>query len=379
MAVAEGTRLPGRPQLAQAPAERRKVRPIKWWAAIGAGFLLLEAFIIGKWIISGHAKTTPDGLTPIPGWMKSVALWWQIAGVIALGGFIYYLIIRPWRRERRVTLDGLLTIAFLLLYWQDPLVNYTQAHFTYSTAFLNYGSWAAEIPGWLSPNGSKFAEPVVWSGAAYVYAIFGVIMLGSWLMRKIKARWPQISNTQLVLAIFAIYVLNDIFQELVFMRLGFWAYPGAIRGLTIFRGHYYQFPMTEGFLWGGACTAFACLRYFRDDKGQTIAERGIDEVRATSRQRVGLRFLALFGILNVLLIGVYNVPYQLVGMHADSWPADIVNRSYLTDQLCGPETDRACSSPLNPIPRRGSAHLNPDGDLVKPGDRSDESTNPTDK
>ncbi|WP_437339720.1 spirocyclase AveC family protein, partial [Mycobacterium colombiense] len=39
-----------------------------------------------------------------------IALWW--------------FIIRPWRRERRITLDGMLMVSMGLMFFQDPLLNY---------------------------------------------------------------------------------------------------------------------------------------------------------------------------------------------------------------------------------------------------------------
>lgn len=49
---------------------------------------------------------------------------------LGVGVIVYYLIVRPWRRERRLTLDGMLVIGFASIYWQDPLANYTQNWFT---------------------------------------------------------------------------------------------------------------------------------------------------------------------------------------------------------------------------------------------------------
>ena len=37
--------------------------------------------------------------------------------------------------------------------------------------------------------------------------------------------------------------------------------------MTLFHGHYYQFPLNEWLLFSGVWAGWACLRYFRDDKG----------------------------------------------------------------------------------------------------------------
>jgi hypothetical protein len=295
--------------------------------------------------------------------METVIRIGEVGSVAAAVGVAYWFLVRPWRREGRVTLDGLFVIAFASLYWQDPLANYSQAWVTYNTAFVNFGSWTTDIPGWLAPNGNLFPEAVLWAGPVYIYAIFTAVLVANQLMRRAKQRWPRLGTAGLVGLCFAFFVVADLFIEVAWMRLGWFAYPGSISWLTIFHGHYYQFPIYEPILFGACWTAFACLRYFRDDKGRTLAERGIDELRATPRQKSGLRLLALVGALNAILLVGYEVPIQWFALHADEWPQDIVKRSYLTDGLCGPGTDYACSGPGVPVPRPDSAHLGPDGRL----------------
>src|SRR5438309_6507979 len=46
-------------------------------------------------------------------------------------------------------------------------------------------------------------------------------------------------------------------------------------------------------------TACAFLRYFRSDRGETLAERGVDDIRLSGKFRTGLRFLALTGFVNL--------------------------------------------------------------------------------
>jgi hypothetical protein len=150
------------------------------------------------------------------------------------------------------------------------------------------------------------------------------------------------------------------------IRLGLYAYPGAIPGWTVNQGKYYQFPIYQVVLTSGLFTAWASIRYFRNDKGQTIAERGIERVQAGPRAHTGLRLLALIGVCNAVFAVVYIVPSQFFALHAGAWPKDIVDRSYLTDGLCGPGTTYACPGSDVPIPRPRSSHLGPDGNLVPP-------------
>lgn len=347
-------------------AEPRRAKPVKWWAAAGACFVVLQAYVFSAWIVSGKATPTPQGPTPVPGWMKVVAWVCQILGPIAAAGFCYWFLIRPWRRERRISVDGMFLIAIASMYWQDPLLNYTQNWATINTYYLNWGSWTTNIPGWLSPNGNRFGEAILFSGPAYIYAVFAAILVSNAVMRRAKQRWPQLGTFGLIMVCYAFIATFDLFAEGIWARFGLFTYAGSIKGLTIFHGHYYQFPLYEPLLFGGVWTTWACLRYFKNDKGQTIAERGVDLIVTTDRRRMTLRTLALVGALNVFYLVGYNIPIQWFSLHADPWPEDVTNRSYFTSGICGPGTDYACSGPGVPIPRPDSAHVGWDGSLQKP-------------
>jgi hypothetical protein len=341
-------------------------KPVKVWAVIGGFFLALQAYIYAAWIFSDQFTRTPKGPDPIPTYMKIFDHTWEALGIPAVLIFLYYFLVRPWRREGRLTLDGMFCFAFLSIYWQDPISNWLAPHFTYTTEFLNFGSWTSKVPGWVSPKAHLLPEPMILMVPMYVYIVFGMAIVGCGVMRWAKKRWPQMTSVGLVGVAAAFFIVFDaVFEPLVMAGGGFWAYPGAIDRLTLYRGHYFQFPIYEPILIGGvAWTAWCCLRFFRNDKGQTVAERGIDEVRATQKQKAWLRTLALIGATNVIYLFGYNIPIQYFNAHGGPWPKDIQNRSYLVDGMCGPGTTYACWSPQVPIPRPHSAHEAPDGTLV---------------
>lgn len=346
--------------------EATRSAPVKWWALTGAGILILEAYIFVHWFLSGNATRTPTGSTPVPGWMTVMAHTWEIVGVVALAWCIYWFVVRPWRRERTLTLDGMLVITFFTLFWQDPLLNYTQTQATYNATFINFGNWAASTPGWLSPNGNLFAEPIIWTLPVYVYASMGGVLLANVVMRWAKRRWPGLTTAGIIGVAFLFCAGFDFAIEFIWLRLGIYTYAGSIEWLTLFNGHYYQFPIYEVVLAGAMFAAFACLRYFQNDRGESVAERGIETLAVPKRRRTGIRLLATVGIVNVLMFCTYNLPMQWFGTHADPFPEDITSRSYLTNGLCGPETEYSCPGPAIPIPRPDSAHLDVDGNLVVP-------------
>ena len=150
--------------------------------------------------------------------------------------------------------------------------------------------------------------------------------------------------------------------ELVVTRLGLWAYNGA-NTITLFKGRYYQFPLSEALLFGLLGTGFTAIRYFRNDKGETLAERGIERVGGSNRRRIALRILATAGLANVAFLVLWQLPTMHLATVSGRWPEEIVERPWLTNNLCGPHTSYACPGPDIPLNRKHSMHIGPNGEL----------------
>jgi hypothetical protein len=343
----------------------RKIRPVTWWALAGMVSVTIFGYTWTRWIVSGNAKRTPHGPTPLPTYMRVAINVEEAVALVLLVICLYFFLVRPWRRERRLTLDGMLCIGLMTCYWQDLAANFIRPSYVlYNSYFIQFGSWTNYIPGFVEPNAHLFAEPVLWEWPLYIAFSMPPILLTNYLMRKAKNRWPQLGTFGLFMVAFSALAIADVCLEIPFLLQGLYTFPGAISWLTLFHGHYYQFPIYEPVLIGLYIGAFACVRYFTDDKGRTVAERGIDQVRASPRQKTWFRLFAIAGILNVIFL-LSNISVGLIdGLYGSAWPKDIVSRSYLTNGLCGPGTDYACPSPSIPIPLRGSSHIGPDGKLV---------------
>jgi hypothetical protein len=345
----------------------RRTPPIKLWAAVGLGFFALTAYIFAAWVISGDATPTPRGPTPVSDAYMTLIHGWEVLNVIVLALILWLVLIRPWKRTGRITLDGMFCVVFALLIWQDPLSNYFQTSVTYSALQTNFGSWVMHIPGWYAPKGNLYGWPIVWGPCAYVYFLLASIHAGGFIMRKAKQRWPQATRLQLVLLCYFTLAIADLVGEIVWVRLGLYTFIGPpYRSLTLFYGHWYQFPLYETFFFALPLTAWACLRHFRNDKGQTFVERGVESLRVSDRQKSALRFFALLGVCNVIFLGLYNVPMQWFGVRTTAPVEDILDRSYIMNGVCGQGTSFACPGADIPIPRPGSQVVDPSGRLVEP-------------
>jgi uncharacterized protein DUF5135 len=346
-----------------------KAKPVTIWAVVGGALLVLELYVWTRWLTGPYFERVPVGPSDPPMYMKvplianAVVLW------VGLPFALWWFIIKPWRRERRITLDGMLFGSMALMFFQDPLLNYLNTWCTYNTWLFNRGSWSSHIPGWVSPEepGRQVSEPLLTNAPGYAYGVLLITIAGCWLMRKIKARWPNISNLRLVVVTYAMaFVFDFLMEGLVMLPIGFYTYPGAIRSISINAGTYYQWPVYEGLMWGGVQAALCCLRYFTDDRGRTVVERGLDRVRGGAVKQQGIRFLAIFAGVSACFFVFYNVPAQWIGMHSDPWPADHLKRSYLNGGICGDGSDVPCPNPLLPLPTKRSGHIDTDGQLVLP-------------
>jgi hypothetical protein len=237
-------------------------KPVTAWATVGAGCVLLFAYLIVMWFASGDARPTPPG--DVPNYTVVAAWVWQIAQVILVPLWLHRIVVKPWRTTGHLTTDGVMCLALITLWWQDTVCN-SLAPFTHnSAAFWNLGSWDRHIPFWSAPNGNLTVEPPLGSsGIMYFWAPLVCAMLGCHVMRRARQRWPRIGVfRQLLLSLLAIGVATGI-GELIALRLGLWAYQGAHAGWTLFHGDFYQYPLYEGLFFGLVGTAWAVIRFFR--------------------------------------------------------------------------------------------------------------------
>src|SRR5437899_762268 len=104
-----------------APATARSLPAVARWAWVGALVLAVEWFFIAKWVFGDRFERVPSGPDAPPDWMQVVLVTGQVVAVIGTLWTFYWFIVRPWRRERRLTTDAILVIAFLLVSPFDPV------------------------------------------------------------------------------------------------------------------------------------------------------------------------------------------------------------------------------------------------------------------
>jgi hypothetical protein len=340
----------------------KQFRPVLVWATVGALMLAFELFVLGRWVTGPDFTATEPGPDKLSSATSTLFVVLQVALPLITIGCIYAWVIRPWRREHAMTTDGMLALSGGMLFFWDMGMNFTSVSLLYNSHLVNLGAWATgSWPGWTSPNANLLPEPLFISIPGYTCLVFAQVVLILFVLRKVKARRPNLGAIGTVATIVGGLTIIDTIIETILLRTGIYAYPGGIRSISLFAGHTYQVPLSETFLFGGlGLGAVACLSHFRDDLGRTVVERGLDRVGTGARGRQAIKFLAIFGAVHVAFFALYFVPQQWFATHADAYPRGY--KSYMINGMCqypggaGAAQARGvpgvpCAGPGVPIPR----------------------------
>jgi hypothetical protein len=333
-----------------------RFRPVLAWAGVGAGLLAFELYVLARWLTGPNLVPTDPGPDRISAGTQTFFLVLQVAVPAAALIAMWFWVIRPWRREGRLTVDGMLVLAGAMLFFWDMSLNYTTTGLLYNSHFVNFGAWAnGAWPSWISPNGNRLPEPIFICQPGYTSMVFAQVMLILYLMRKIKARRPTLGPVSALCIMMVGLVVIDTIIESILLRIGIYAYPHGIRWLSLFSGQTYQLPMTEPIFFGGlGLGAIAALSYFRNDRGQTIAELGAGALKVGRSTQSFIRLLAVFGVVHTAFAVLYFLPCQWLATHGDKFPDGYP--SYMINKMCD---YRGTDPSLPPCPGPGIAMPRP--------------------
>ncbi|ORA11669.1 spirocyclase AveC family protein [Mycobacterium arosiense] len=310
-------------------------RRVLIWASLGLLQVLFAAYCVTRWYASGEMSPTPPGPDAMS--LPNIVVMWvlQVIGPGVAVWAIWYFVAKPWRRDGRPSGDGMLLIAcFLIAIPHDILLTYTKPSFSYNSHYVNAGSWLSQVPGIGTPNAHRIPEPLLLVLPGYAWALFLWAILGCVVMRAVRRRWPVMPYVGLLAITYISLLAIDVVFETALVRFRVMAFTGAVHHFTLWAGTTYQLPIHEVLCWVAFLTAMTAIRYSRDERGLTFVEQGVDSLRLPTAYRLGLRQLALLGVCTVAITLFYNLPWQLVSAHDDSFPANMP--SYMLNGVCAP-------------------------------------------
>jgi hypothetical protein len=325
------------PTISVSPRASRSWKPVHYLAVVGAILVVWQTWTWIAWLA--------DGPEPIMQFRDRTSASWYAArvyeslAILAAIAVLVYLI-RQCRRERRLTFDAMLCIATGAAMWTDPGVNFIQPTWMYSSNWVNLGGWAGHIPFFVNPDAGRMPEPILLASLVYTFGVLLFVMILTRLMRGLRRRFPTISNAKVIGITFLAGMAIDVAFELPGYLFRLWAYPGAPDFFALFGSKAFRFPIIEILCVAFIYTGLAAVRFFKDDAGRTVVERGLEAVRP--RLRTVISVLAMIAISNVALItantgnvigGLFTSPFKEMPVHIVN---DICDAPGITGTRYGP-------------------------------------------
>jgi hypothetical protein len=191
----------------------------------------------------------------------------------------------------------------------------------YSSNWVNVNNWCQNMPGVVNPQCGRLPEPILFQALLYTFGFVPFVVMLNAGMRAAGRHRPSISRAKLFWVAFVGGGLCDFLLEIPLVRLRLWAYPGTPRSISLL-GSIYRYPVAEPLLAGLFFGTVAYVRFFKDDLGLTVIDRGVEQASPLRKGLVSV--LALVAVLNCLAwtaavadsaLGFYSSPYPRLPAH----------------------------------------------------------------
>jgi hypothetical protein len=321
----------------EAPPNRR-VPPALILALVGALIVGYALWTWGSWLADGPSQITasrdPESAS------RWIARGYEaIMVVVAIG--LTIRIVRECRRAHRLVFDGVMVIAgFFTLFW-DPMVNWMQPNFMYSSQWINLNTWVANAPGAVNPTANLMPQPV-FIMLIYPFGLLAFAMILNAGMRWLRGRFPRTSNVELIAFTYVYGWFLAFCLEAPAFLSNLWGLPGAPAQFSLF-GNDQRFAWAEYLTTAIVFTTFASVRFFRNDKGQTIGERGLDNYGPAMRTGIAILATTTLFAMSMWALLLVQIPG---GLHSSPYPD-----GYPAHQING-----LCNIPGNPNSTKPTAY-----------------------
>jgi hypothetical protein len=291
------------------------------WAAAGLVWAVVSVVAIGRWMASDTQFAAAPILGPdtYPMW-REVSL--RVLEALSMGvllGFVWFCIVRPWRRDGRLSLEGKFVIGGVFAAVADAFLNSSAYLFAWNAHSVNAGVWTAFLPFHQATSSSRYAEGVLWGVPMYIYFCTGAALIGCQIIRALRRRFPNISNVTAFTVVWLSEFFGGMLLENTIIRITqAYGYAQTNEALTLFAGATYQYPVYESLFTASLGVAFSYVRLTALDSpdGVSCLERGFERWRPSLQAPV--RLLAVIGFSAVALIMMYHLPFNWLGVNGHS-------------------------------------------------------------
>jgi hypothetical protein len=287
-------------------------------AVIGVLFVVYQLWGYIGWILSDQFVSTPPGPDAIPDEIRQGLV--RTQWILSLWAIVWTgILVKQWRSTRRVTGPLMLTIAWLSVYWQDPLVNWTGRNFSYNAYLFNRGDWIGHLP-FVSHVGPMLTQPLLVEALVFYAFIPALGLLTYGIMRLANHRLHIHSPAALiVIAWLAIAAFDAGFENLAsHQRMHTWS--SVTPEFALNAGTQFQWPLYEGAFIGLLWGLGGMLIYFRGHRELTVLDDGVATLTAPDHARTAVQVLSIIGLYNILFLA-YNVALTLLAHNTISVPS----------------------------------------------------------
>jgi hypothetical protein len=287
-------------------------------AILGVVFVIYQVWGYIAWIISDDFVATPPGLDPIADEVRSSLV--RTQRIMVLWAVVWTVVlVLQWRSARRLTWPMLLTIAWVSVYWQDPLVNWTGYHFSYNAYLFNRGDWISHLP-FVSHSGPMLTQPLLVEALAFYAVVPTVGLLAYGVMRFANRRLHVTSPVVLIVLAWATIFAFDAGLENLAIHQHMHAWTSVTEMLSLNAGTPQQWPIYEGVVLGVLWGLGGILMYFAAERRVTVLDDGIDTLVTASWGRGALTVLSVVGFYNLMFLA-YNAALNLLATNVVQFPS----------------------------------------------------------
>ncbi|OAL50320.1 hypothetical protein IQ07DRAFT_587003 [Pyrenochaeta sp. DS3sAY3a] len=290
--------------------------------------ICIQAFI--RWVTSSTEFRPAPILGPdeYPTWRLVCLRIFEALSVGVLVAHLWFCLLIPrfpWLRHFKATdevgylsLDGRHVYAGLVAVFADGFLNCQQYIFMWNSHSINLGVWAKFLPFHNHLSSSRYAESLLWGPPMYVYFCAGFGIIGHHMARRIRGRFPSLTNAGVLTIVWIIEFILDFIIENGAIRLtqGY-GYSKTYGPLTLFAGKVYQFPIYESIFVANLGCLFTAMRLkaFDDPDGLSPIEKGY--WNWPERLHGPIRSFAVIGFCAAAVILVYHLPLNWLGVIGD--------------------------------------------------------------
>lgn len=339
------------------PPPRDAARPAWTWphylAIAGLPILFWNAWTVIAWLADGPEQSTVGRDTDSFGWYAAKT----IEGLTVCAALAVIVVLyRGCRRQREfLTTDVMFCLVAGTIFWQNFVSNFYAPIFHASTNFYNVNNTCGHQPFVVNPECGQATDPLLFTWTLETFGILGMAMVFAKGVAWARRRWVGISTVKLIGFVLLMGIFADcVIEPLILCGLRLWNYQGP-QGSYIPTGGNFQWSILEFWAGGAWIGMLAAFWIFRNDRGETLAERGLGHYSRRVRKSIAL--LATYGFIQWTTFLVGCVPYMVISFYEEPWkklPDHMINGICDAPGWTGTAYGPCPGTPGAPLPVRGA-------------------------